>query len=511
MPVELKPSLELDDASLERTCRVSGIPTGAHVHVSGACGTGMASVLQLLKSLGYHVTGSDKAFYPPMGDVVRRTADRVFEGYSAENLKPHPALTVIGNSLSRGNPEVEYVLENGLPFASMPEVFAGLLIGTREHCPTSIVITGTHGKTTTTAATAVIFESAGLRPGYFVGGVPKNLPGSIRKVDTTVPADKRVVVLEGDEYDSAFFAKFSKFHSYRPDLLAVTSIEFDHADIYNSLEEIEAEFTKLVKRVPPAGAVLVAEGGEALERLVLLWKGDPDVKAPIYRYGERISSELRLLKRSPIPNGGQELELDLLGTTVSCRTTLTGPHNAFNLLVAAAAAHLKGLSPEEIRIGVETFEGVLRRQHVVAEPRGITVLEDFAHHPTAVLTTLQGLKEQYGPRRLVAVFEPRSNTSKRGFFQEAYAKSFAPADHVVIQNLGESSGYWGSENAGKPLDVPLLADTISRNGTPAVALTTVEEIGFHLKKELRPGDVVVLMSNGDFGGLPKSLPELLAS
>ncbi len=509
MTKELPISRELDASSLERSCKVGGLAPGSRIHVSGACGTGMAAVLTLLKSLGFHVSGSDKAFYPPMGDIVRKTADKVFEGYDGKNLEPHPDLVVIGNSLSRNNPEVEYVLANNLPFASMPEVFSGLLIGTREHCPTSIVITGTHGKSTTSAACAVLFDTAGRKPGYFVGGIPKNLPGGIRAVDTSIPKEQRVVVLEGDEYDSAFFAKYAKFHSYRPDIAVVTSIEFDHADIYNSVEEIEAEFTKLAARVPQKGLILVADTGERLEKLVPEWKRDPAIRAAIKLYGEKPSSDFQLISRKPDPSGGQELELRLEHLRVSCRTPLSGPHNAWNLLAVAACGYTCGLTPEEIGRGIAAFEGVLRRQQVIFNTAGITVIEDFAHHPTAVDLTLKGISESYPGRRVIAVFEPRSNTSRRGFFQAEYASSFSSASRVLLLEVKDAGGYTGTSSPIIPLDVPKLAAEISKAGTEAKSAASVDEIINTILGEIRAGDVIVLMSNGDFGGLPAKLPRAI--
>ena len=230
---------------------------GAHVHFIGICGSGMAQAAVLMKDLGYKVTGSDKAFYPPMGDVVKATAEQIYEGYSAGNLNGKPDLVVIGNNISPNNPEAESVFAQGLSYCSMPELFAAFLIGKRDFCPTSIVVSGTHGKTTTSCAIATFFDVAGFRPGYFVGGVPLNLPSGIRKVNTNIPLSKRVVVLEGDEYDSAFFAKWAKFHSYRPDILVVTSLEFDHADIYDSIEEIELEFDRVARKVPASGTILI--------------------------------------------------------------------------------------------------------------------------------------------------------------------------------------------------------------------------------------------------------------
>jgi UDP-N-acetylmuramate: L-alanyl-gamma-D-glutamyl-meso-diaminopimelate ligase len=506
---ELIPSREFDQSSLERICRVAGLEPGSHIHISGVCGTGTASVLTLLKQLGFFVTGSDKAFYPPMGDVVRTEADRVYEGYRSDNLEPRPDLVVIGNSLSRNNPEVEYVLEQDIPFASMPEVFAALLIGRREDCPTSIVVSGTHGKTTTTAAMATVLDNAGLKPGYFIGGIPKNLPGSIRPVDMTIPAHSRCVVLEGDEYDSAFFSKYSKFHSYRPDIALITSLEFDHADIYNSVEEIQAEFSKFVARVPAAGFVIVNDSGEYLRPLAECWRSDPAIKAPVLFYGEHVDSDFRLLSRRSLHHEEpflQQLEFNLQGRNLSCKTQLSGPQNALNLLAVAAIAHLFGLAPEQISQGISAFAGVLRRQNVLGEVRGRLLIEDFAHHPTAVQLTLQGLKEAYPGRRIIAVFEPRSNTSRRAFFQEQYGRSFEAADVILIRQVQDASGYSNTAAPIVALDVNKLVSELRAVGKNAETVDTVDSIIERLQQLSAEGDVIVLMSNGDFGGLPQKLP-----
>ena len=511
MSTEISPSRELDAASIARSKAVALLPAGSHIHISGVCGTGTASVLTLLKSLGYRVTGSDKAFYPPMGDVVRKEADKVFEGYSADNLSPRPALVVIGNALSRSNPEVEYVLANDIPFASMPEVFSALLIGSRDDCPTSVVVSGTHGKTTTSAAAAALFESAGRKPGFFVGGMPKNFSTSIRPVDKSIAAPLRVVVLEGDEYDSAFFAKYSKFHSYRPDIALVTSLEFDHADIYNSIEEIENEFTKFVARVPKTGAILVADSGEHLEPLTAAWEKSKEISARILRYGEKPSSQFRLLKREIVntKSAVQALQFNLDGKELRCETQLSGAQNAWNLLAVAAIGRLCGLNDEQIKKGIADFSGVLRRQNVIADKNGILVIEDFAHHPTAVQLTLEGLKEQFPGRRLIAVFEPRSNTSRRNFFQDAYAKSFGAADEVIIRKVADPGGYSGTSSEVVALDVDKIVSELQANRKAAAALASIDEIVAKLATNAKRGDLIVLMSNGDFGNLPKLLPAAL--
>ena len=515
---------ELTPASLQRASLVHKLPKGAHIHISGVCGTGMASVLQLLKEKGFYVTGSDKAFYPPMGDVVRKTADRVFESYNEANLSPEPKLVVIGNSLSRGNPEIEYVLSRGIPFASMPEVFSALLIGTREECRTSVVVAGTHGKTTTTSAVATILDVSGLKPGYFVGGIPKDLPSSIRLPAADLPPTQRVVVLEGDEYDSAFFSKFSKFHSYRPDIAIITSLEFDHADIFSSIEDIEREFTSFVGRVPENGLVLVCDDDEQLVDLAARWQRDGIVKAELAFYGSQPDSKYQLLKREQIDRSGrssislgtedtlaQELSVSLSGVEVKLRTPLTGIHNALNLLAASAVAQRLGLSAPQIAAAVPKFHGVLRRQHVVANVDGVLIIEDFAHHPTAVKVTLEGLRERYQSRRLVAVYEPRSNTSRRAFFQDAYVTSFAAADEVVLLEVADIGAFSGTAGDTGALDVKRLASEIASTGTMASSKPSIAELQSYLLRTLGSGDVVVLMSNGDFGGLIQSLPLALAA
>ena len=340
-PAEITPSRVLDDACRARIKYASALKPGAHIHISGVCGSGTSAVLALLKKRGFYVSGSDKAFYPPMGAVVRGLADRLDEGYRPENLTPAPELVVIGNALSRGNPEVEAVLAQGIPFASMPEVFAAQLIAERDYCRTSVVVAGTHGKTTTTAAIAYLLDATGRKPGYFIGGVPENLAGNIRPVSEEIPVEQRVVVLEGDEYDSAFFAKYAKFHCYRPDIAVITSLEFDHGDIYNSVEEIEQEFTRFAARLPEEGLILVCDQGERLQRLAETWSKDKAIKAPILRYGMEAATRYRLCSRSlwcyqdvPRKRFGQKLELGIGEQELTVRTTLSGEHNALNLLAA---------------------------------------------------------------------------------------------------------------------------------------------------------------------------------
>ncbi len=513
-PPNVEIARELTSASLKRAEVVRNLPPGSHIHISGVCGTGMASVLQLLKQKGFYVTGSDKAFYPPMGEVVRNTADLVYEGYSEKNLIPQPTLVVIGNSLSRGNPEVEHVISNNLPFASMPEVFSALLIGTREECSTSVVVAGTHGKTTTTSAVATLLDKCGRKPGYFIGGIPKDLPSSIRPPADEQPADERIVVLEGDEYDSAFFSKFSKFQSYRPDIAVITSLEFDHADIFQTIDDIDNEFEKFVCRVPAGGLILVCDTDKRVVDLALRWHASGKMAGELAFYGHSERAKFRLKKRQAISSAtgetsseyAQELIFSIGEAEITCLSPLSGEYNALNLLAAAAVCSHKGIPLEKIAAAVPQFHGALRRQNLVAEVRGIKIVEDFAHHPTAVDVTLRGLRESYPGSRIVAVFEPRSNTSRRAVFQDAYAKSFSAADKVVLLDVQEKGGYSSTATPVVVLSTAQLVDGIINSGVDAVFYPTVPALEDYLVQELRTGDVAILMSNGDFGGLVTSLP-----
>ena len=513
---ELIPAREVNTASRARVSYARTLKPGAHVHITGICGSGTSAVLSLLKGLGFYVTGSDKAFYPPMGERVRSIADKVFEGYRAENLNPAPALVVIGNALSRGNPEVEYLLDIGLPFASMPEVFEALLIGERDYCPTSVVVAGTHGKTTTTAAIAFLLEGSGRKPAYFIGGMPLNLPGNISSVSLDMPVEQRVVVLEGDEYDSAFFAKYAKFQHYRPDIAVITSLEFDHGDIYNSIEEIEAEFTRFARRVPKDGMLLVCDQGPYLSQLAERWNNDAEIKASIVKYGKSEQSKYRLLSRTPwcfqdIPKKryGQKLLFNIGGQEVSMHSILSGEHNALNLLAAMVVCRFLGVGGEELEELMPSFAGVRRRQQILGEICGVLIIEDFAHHPTAVKATIEGLKEIYPERRLIAAFEPRSNTSRRSFFQDQYAASFAAADLSILREVEDPGVSHGSSKQVVALDVKKLIEDIGSLGQKAHSFKTIEDIEAFILAEARPGDLVLLMSNGYFGGLAERLPHLL--
>ena len=512
---QAEPSLEFDDLSRRRIAAVRSLPQGSHVHIIGVCGTGTGSVLQLLKDLGFKVSGSDKNFYPPMGDIVRAQADRVYEGYRAENLEVRPDLVVVGNAVGRSNPEVQRVLDEHIPYASMPEVIAALLVGEREDCSSSIVITGTHGKTTTTAACAWILERGGRAPGYFIGGLANNFSETIRRPSKDLPVNLRVSVLEGDEYDSAFFSKYAKFLSYRADIVVITSLEFDHADIYRSIEEIEEQFLALVKQLPEEGLVIMSDDTAYLRDLAEKWRVNEEIKAQVLQYGTGERCAFRLLERTswcfqdiPFRLFGQELLLSFNGKPLRVKTTMSGEHNATNLLAAAAVAWKLGVGEEKIDEAVRTFEGVKRRQDVLTDAGGIIVVEDFAHHPSAVAATLSGIRESFRPDRLIAVLEPNSATSRRNYFQNQYTASFGDADVVVVREVHDP-GQYSATGEIVALDVPKLTGEIQEKGTLAKHFAEVADIQNFLLSFCTEGDVVVLMSNGSFSGLPQSLSRAL--
>lgn len=494
-------STNFDQHCKKRVAHLASLKAGAKIHLSGVCGTGMSAVLSLLKHKGFYCTGSDKAFYPPMGDVVRKLADQVFEGYSEQNISSEVELVIIGNALSRGNPEVEYVLKNNIAFASMPEVFSAFLIGDRSYCAKSVVVAGTHGKTTTSAMIAESLASAGLEPGYFIGGVPTNLPGGLALVSENFPPEKRIVVLEGDEYDCAFFAKFAKCLCYRPDIIVLTSIEFDHADIYSSIEEINQQFELLISQLPEDGYLIACNEDEGVKNLVqsLIKQGKlNENKVKFYgHYGD-----FRIFSRK-ISAQQQLLELDLNGEQRSLKLQVSGEYNALNALSALAVQKCLGL--KIVKRGLEDFKGVLRRQQVLYSKNNIDVIEDFAHHPTAVKKTLEALKERYAGRELVAVFEPRSNTSRRAVFQKDYAQAFDAANHAMILDIVEASTYSKDGHEVVALNLQDLVSDINSRGIKTQLYPTVDQLLAAITESAKPGTVFVLMSNGDFGGLPKKL------
>ncbi|GAB2783255.1 UDP-N-acetylmuramate:L-alanyl-gamma-D-glutamyl-me so-diaminopimelate ligase [Halomonas shantousis] len=445
-----------------------------HLHILGICGTFMGSLARLAKDLGHHVSGSDANVYPPMSTQLEEAGIALTEGFAAANLDPRPDLVIIGNALSRGNPEVEAVLDARLPYVSGPQWLAEHVLPGRH----VLAVAGTHGKTTTASMLAWLLESAGLTPGFLIGGVPRNFGVSARLGSPESP-----FVIEADEYDTAFFDKRSKFVHYRPDVAVLNNLEFDHADIFSDLAAIERQFHHLVRTVPSTGRLIVAQDEPALERV--LGQG---CWTPVERFGEAAQSDWQYrlerddASRFRIVHGGEDGVVDW---------AMTGVHNARNATAALAAAATCGVDLARGCAALSRFASPRRRQEVRGEVANIQVIDDFAHHPTAIAMTLEGLRAATGKGRLLAVIEPRSNTMRLGAMKERLPVSVASADAV-----------WWFQPPGLDWTLDSLVD---ESPVPARVVTDLEVLVDEIVEQARPMDRIVVMSNGGFGGVHERL------
>ncbi|HWR37149.1 MAG TPA: UDP-N-acetylmuramate:L-alanyl-gamma-D-glutamyl-meso-diaminopimelate ligase [Clostridia bacterium] len=463
----------------------------SHIHLIGICGTAMASLAGMLKQRGFHVTGSDAAAYPPMSDFLASLGIPVAEPYCERNLEPRPDLVVVGNAISRGNPELEYVLDHRLPFDSMASVLHEEFLSARE----TLVIAGTHGKTTTTSMLAWIFSVAGRDPSFLIGGIAENFGSSFSV------ADGREFILEGDEYDTAFFDKGPKFLHYFPSAAILTSVEFDHADIYKSLDEVKTAFKRLVNLVPRRGRVIAWDASGNVSECV------SRAFCSVERYGFEPNSHWRIVD--------MEFEADRTCWSVwregkpwaDFEFPLAGEYNVLNATAAAAMAANYGIDPQVIAKALASFLSVKRRLEVKAKVDGITIVDDFAHHPTAIKETLRALRTRYAGRRLWAVLEPRSNTLRRNIFRHELASSLALADCVVVASIFKSEAIPENER----LDLASVIAEVSKAGILARQFATADEIIEAIAPELKCGDVVAILSNGGFGGIYEKLPAKLKS
>ncbi len=467
-----------------------------HIHLIGICGTAMASLAGTLKQRGFSVTGSDAAAYPPMSDFLAELGVPVAQPFDARNLEPRPDLVVVGNAISRGNAELEQVLDQRIPFCSLPQLLHEEFLHGKE----VLVVAGTHGKTTTTSMLAWIFHTAGMQPSFLIGGIAENFGSSFHL------GQGKHFILEGDEYDTAFFDKGPKFLHYFPDAVILTSVEFDHADIYKDLDAVETAFKRLVNLIPRRGRIVAFDGVTAdaaesgsLERCL------SRAFCPVERYGTGARAGWRITN----------LKFEAGRTTWSVlregkawsdfEFPLAGEYNVWNATAAAALAVGHGISKEEIAAALKTFKSVKRRLEVKAQVNGITIIDDFAHHPTAIAGTLKALRSRYPGARLWAILEPRSNTLRRRVLQADLARSLALADEVIVAAVFRSEAVPENER----LELPELASDVQKHGSHARLFADADEIVQTIAPEMRSGDVVAILSNGGFGGIYEKLPARL--
>lgn len=455
-----------------------------HIHFIGICGTAMGSVAAMLKDQGFHVTGSDQSVYPPMSTFLEQKGITIMEGFAEAHLQPAPDLVVTGNAISRGNEELEAVMDQRLFYLSLPETLKFFFLKDSHN----LVVSGTHGKTTTTSMLAWIFEATGKSPSYMIGGIPGNFTEGCRHTGGDY------WILEGDEYDTAFFDKRSKFLHYLPELLIINNLEFDHADIFNSLDDIKLSFSRLVKIVPRSGMILVnADEPNALDVI-------KEAQSPILEIGFSENAGIRIT----------DVETDSSGTSFTLighrfHLPMFGRHNVHNAAMVIAAAHNYHIPLSDIEQALREFKGIKRRMEVRAESKGITVIDDFAHHPTAIRETIDALKSRYSGRRLWILFEPRSNTTRRNVFQESLPAALQGADRVILTQIARADQLKPEER----LDIDKVIEKIQSLGTDAQLVENPSQVPDVIRPQLEDGDVVAFFSNGSFGGAIEGLIQKL--
>ena len=464
-----------------------------HIHILGICGTFMGGIAAIARQAGHRVTGCDANVYPPMSTQLESQGIELIEGFSPDQLlqfETMPDLFVIGNVVSRGNPLMEAILNQGLPYISGPQWLGEQVLYGRH----VLAVAGTHGKTTTSAMLTWILEFNGYQPGYLIGGVPLNFTVSARL------GESQYFVIEADEYDTAFFDKRSKFVHYRPRTALLNNLEFDHADIFADLAAIETQFHHLVRTVPSDGLLVVNGEEPALERVITrgAW-------APVERFGQDAANEWSLVSQEADGFLVRKAGKDVATVTWAPDSGVMGRHNQLNALAAIAAANHIGISPADSARALAEFKNVKRRLETIGVANGVTVYDDFAHHPTAITTTVDGLRRRVGKSRILAVLEPRSNTMKLGTMKAQLPDSLQQADLVFA--YGASSG---KESLGWNL-AEVLAPLNSKEEVKAQAFDDLDSLVLAVAKEAKPGDHILVMSNGGFGGVHQKILKAIAS
>ena len=461
-----------------------------HVHLIAIAGVGMASLAGLFRDAGHHVTGSDAGIYPPMSTLLASLGIPMKEGFDAANLEPRPDLVVVGNAMSRGNPEVEAMLATGIPYCSMPEALMRFFMSGRRRA----AIVGTHGKTTSSALLAWVLQNAGLEPGFMIGGACKDLPLNFRR------GSGEWFVIEGDEYDTAFFDKGPKFLHYDPDAVLLTAVEFDHADIYRDLAHVKSAFVRLLESLRPS-TTIVASADYPEVAAVIAASGRRALFFGVHGRGDWHATSIR--------DNGAATEFVVRapdGTSFAASCRGPGAMAVTNALGVLAIAEAIGVARDAAVAAIASFRGVSRRQEVIGAGRDIVLIDDFAHHPTAVAATLAALRGRYRGRRIWALFEPRSNTSRRRVFQDAFVDALAAADRVTLAGVHHKEKLPEAER----LSTDTLVRTLVERGVVAELVEDPADIAVLVAREAAAGDVIVLMSNGGFGGLAQTLPRMLA-
>jgi len=447
-----------------------------HIHILGICGTFMGGLALLARERGFTVSGSDANVYPPMSDQLAAAGIDVMQGYLPEHLQPAPDMVVMGNAMSRGNAAVEYALNQGLPYISGPQWLAENILPDRW----VLAVSGTHGKTTTSSMLAWILHYAGMQPGFLIGGVPGNFARSAAIGETPF------FVIEADEYDTAFFDKRSKFVHYRPRTLIINNLEFDHADIFADLRAIQTQFHHLIRTVPSEGLIITPQAVSAIEQTL---------EQGCWTARQTLDGEQADWQLGDIADDGHCFTVRHQQQSGTVSWSLLGRHNVNNALAAIAAAHHVGVTVGHACEALNQFAGVKRRLELRGQCRGINVYDDFAHHPTAIATTLEGLRANIGQQRLIAVLEPRSNTMKMGVHQQTLAASLQQADQVILYQDAQ---------------LPWSLDSIRQQvGETAVVHQQIDDIVKLLAHQSQPGDHIVVMSNGGFGGIHQKILDAL--
>ena len=462
-----------------------------HIHFSGICGTAMGAVASAMARKGYSITGSDENVYPPMSTFLQEEGIRIFQGYKPENIPAETDLVVIGNAMSRGNAEVEAVLQRGMRYMSLPEAMKEFFLWGKQN----YVVTGTHGKTTTTSMLTWLMEANGLNPGFMIGGIARNLKRGGRLTDSPF------CVLEGDEYDTAFFDKRSKFLHYLPKLVIINNIEMDHADIYANVEEIKLSFKRLLRVVPQDGIVFLNADCPNCREVHEHARAELADCVRIVSVGMGETADRRITEVELRPEG---CSFTICGELYTI--PMVGEFNVRNAAMATCAALFAGLTPEQIRSAFLSFEGVARRQEVRGTVNGVTVIDDFAHHPTAISQAMKALRQRYPEGRLWVLFDPRSNTMIRNLFQHELAQALSAADSVALPPVENYKKLKPNER----LDVSALCSEIRDKGAECYQGSSVDDLVAHVVGRSRPGDVLLVMSNGGFGGIHHKLLTALA-